>query len=683
MRGIAGIDVGGTFTDVIALDPTRGIVIAKTPTTPDDQSMAVMAGLDDAGLDLTMLEQIVHGTTTGTNTTIERNGATAALVTTRGFRDVLELGRRDRPNLYGLGGGFEPLVPRRHRVEVGGRLGPDGQEVSSLTPEDLDALVAKVAALRVESVAICLMHSYANDAHEVRVESALREALPDLYVIRSTSLYPELGEFERTSTTVIAAYVGPIMGWYLENLDNRLKARDFGRDYMVVSSNGGAASHRIAIRFPTSTILSGPAAGVVAAQRVAQAAGSDNVVSFDMGGTSADIAVIAKGQIAQSVNNSLGFRLPLQVPMLEIDTIGAGGGSIAGIDDAGILRVGPKSAGSVPGPACYGRGGLDPTVTDAHAVLGHFPLDALVRNHIESPDIDAAGEVLDQQVARPLDLSVDAAAEAVLEVVAENMAGRIRLLTVERGLDIRTFDLVAFGGAGPLHVCALMRKLGIARAFIPPYPGLTSALGTVMADVRHDFVQTFRRRLGEVSADDFVQVVELHRQAGKDLLAEQGLADISAHEVTLAFLYDGQRHSVDVGIDAEVLDQLADSKDDLHRELSARFEAAYEAKHGSCLDRPVVLVSLRSTVVAEVESLALSMCADALRSGGGAAPYEVHATFAGLRSVTRVVDRSSLGPGDTLDGPAIVIQRDTTTLIEPGFVATDTADGILIITEAS
>ena len=304
MRGIAGVDIGGTFTDVIALDPTRGVVIAKTPTTPDDQSTGVISGLDDARLDLTVLEQIVHGTTTGTNTTIEHNGATAALVTTRGFRDVLELGRRDRPNLYGLGGGFEPLVPRRRRVEVGGRLGPDGQEVSPLAAGDLDALVAKVAALGVESVAICLMHSYANDAHEVRVESALREALPDLYVIRSTSLYPELGEFERTSTTVIAAYVGPIMGRYLENLDSRLRARDFGRDYMVVSSNGGAASHRIAIRFPTSTIFSGPAAGVVAAQRVAQVSGSNNVVSFDMGGTSADIAVIAEGQIAQSVDNS-------------------------------------------------------------------------------------------------------------------------------------------------------------------------------------------------------------------------------------------------------------------------------------------------------------------------------------------------------------------------------------------
>ena len=451
MSGVAGVDVGGTFTDVIAHDPSRGIIISKVPTTSDDQSMGVIAGLDDAGIELSELEQLVHGTTTGTNATLERSGASAALVTTRGFRDVLELGRRDRPNLYGLGGSFKPLVQRRYRVEIGGRLDQHGIEVEPVTDRDLEALVDEVSALDVEAIAICLFHSYANDAHERQVEVALRAAFPDHYVVRSTSLYPELGEFERSSTTVIAAYLGPVMTRYLEHLDQRLTAGGFGRDYMVVSSNGGSTSHRVAVRYPTSTLVSGPAAGVVAAQRVAEAASRNSVVSFDMGGTSADIAVIVDGRIRQSLDNSLGFRLPVQVPMLEIDTIGAGGGSIAAIDDAGILRVGPTSAGSAPGPACYGRGGVQATVTDAHAVLGHFPLEALVRNHIEAPDIDAARHALVTTVGGPLGLSVESAAEAVLEVVTDNMAGRIRLLTVERGLDIRSFDLVAFGGAGPLH----------------------------------------------------------------------------------------------------------------------------------------------------------------------------------------------------------------------------------------
>lgn len=669
MRGIAGVDVGGTFTDVIGVDPERGLVISKTPTTPQDQSIAVIAGLDDGGFDLAALDQVVHGTTTATNATIERNGARAGLITTRGFRDVIELGRRDRPYLYGLRGGFEPLVRRRDRLEVGGRLAADGQEVEPLPDEDLDRVVAEVRERRLDAVAICLLHSYANPAHEIRVEEALRAALPDLYVIRSTSLYPELGEFERSSTVVIAAYVGPLVSRYLRNLDERLRSRGFARDYMVVQSNGGASSHRIATRFPTSTILSGPAAGIVAARKVAEAAGDADAISFDMGGTSADIAVIEQGRVRQSIDNSLGFRLPVQVPMLEIDTIGAGGGSIAAIDDAGILRVGPRSAGSVPGPACYGRGGTEPTVTDAHAVLGHFPLEALVRNHIENPDIDAARKVIAERVGDPLGLSVEAAAEAILEVVDENMAGRIRLLTVERGLDVRSFGVVAFGGAGPLHACGLLRKLGLRRALIPPFPGLTSALGTVMTDVRHDFVQAVRRRLADVTVDELRQIAKEHRARGEALLAEQGLTEVTGHEATLALLYEGQRHTVDVELDV----------DDLGDDLLERFETAYRAQFGATLDRPVVLVSVRTTVVAAVEGLDLATCAAALRAGTPNPTYEVQATFAGAATTTPVVDRGSLTVGAPIRGPVIIMQRDTTTLVEPGFAATDTESGVLVI----
>ena len=372
MKGIAGIDVGGTFTDVIGVDPHRGIVIAKTPTTPDDQSIGAMNGLADAELELVGLEQVVHGTTTGTNATIERNGARAALVTSKGFRDVIELGRRDRPHLYGLGGGFVPLVRRRHRLEIGGRISANGEEIEPLEQDELDRIVSQVAALDdVEAVAVCLLHSYANHDHERRVEAELRSAFPDLYVIRSTSLYPELGEFERSSTTVIAAYVGPIISRYLERLDRRLRDRDFDRDFMVVQSNGGASSHRIATRFPTSTILSGPAAGVVAATRVAEAVGSRDVISFDMGGTSADIAVAEGGRVRLSIENSLGFRLPVQVPMLEIDTIGAGGGSISSIDDAGIcasVRAVPVPCPDRRATAAAGRNRQSPTPTPYSAI---------------------------------------------------------------------------------------------------------------------------------------------------------------------------------------------------------------------------------------------------------------------------------------------------------------------------
>lgn len=669
---IVGVDVGGTFTDCVAYDAQRGrMVIAKRPTTPQDQSEAAVAGIEETGVAFPTVNQVAHGTTTATNATIERQAAACVLVTTVGFRDVVELGRRDRPHNYGLRGTFAPLVLRRDRLEMGGRIGPEGEEVEPLTEAEVQRVVAELRARRPESIAISLIHAYANPEHEQRLEEAIRAELPDTYVMRSTRVYGELGEFERTSTTVISAYVGPMMTRYLERFDRRLREREFDRDYLVVRSNGGATSFRIAARHPAATIMSGPAAGVVAARAVADASGLDRAISFDMGGTSADIAVIVDGRVRQSVDNSLGFRLPLQVPMLEIDSIGAGGGSIASIDDAGILRVGPRSAGSEPGPACYGRGGKLPTVTDAHAALSHLPADSLARNHIATVDVAAAREAVRREVADPLGVDVDAAAEAVLEVVNENMAGRIRLLTVEKGLDVREFGLVAFGGAGPFHACGIMRRLDIGRAAIPPFPGLTSALGTVMGDVRHDFVQPFRRPLQAIDREVLSQTVKEHRERGRALLQEQGIPEASAHEVWLEMMYAGQRHPVGVEIAA---DEVATS------DLAERFTQEYRRQYGATMEREVVLVTLRSAVVAELDGLDLEACASALREGGDAAPEQIiEARFGGRTHRTRILDRTSLEIGRPLAGPAILTQRDTTILLEPGFVARDTELGILEI----
>ena len=669
---VVGVDVGGTFTDCIAYDAETGSVrIAKLPTTLDDQSRAVLDGIVELGLDFHKVDQISHGTTTATNAIIERRGAKMAMIATRGFRDVLELGRRDRPNVYGLAGGFTPLVPRQRRLEIGGRLGPHGEVLETIEASDLARMIEELRALDVTSVAISLMHSYANDAHEKEVEAAILAALPDIFVIRSTSVYPELGEFERGSTVVIAGYVGPIITRYFRRLDEGLRARGFDRDYMVVQSNGGAASHAIAQLYPTTTILSGPAGGVGAATAVAKAAGLKYAVSFDMGGTSADICAIVDGRVAQSIDNEIGFRMPLQVPMISMETIGAGGGSIASLDDAGILRVGPRSAGARPGPACYGWGGTEPTVTDAHFVLGHIPAASLATNRIENVNPAAATEAI-RKIADPLGMDIETAAEAILEVVNENMAGTIRLATVERGLDVREFGLVPFGGAGPLHACALMRKLGMVKAAVPIFPGLTSALGAAMANLRHDFVHPFRQRLDRLDPAALAAALADHRAQGAALLAQQGITRIDAHEITLSMFYDGQRHPIDVEVAESELN---------YEGIVARFNNVYRRQYGRTLSRPIMLVSLRSAVIAKKGGLDLPTCAAALRKTPPTIEkHTIEARFAGKTMSTLVIDRRALSAGDRLAGPAILVQRDTTIILEPGYIATDTDFGSLVLT---
>jgi N-methylhydantoinase A len=671
---VVGVDVGGTFTDCIGFDAATGEVhIAKLPTTLDDQSRAVVGGIEELGMNFASLDQVCHGTTTATNAIIERKGVKGALIATRGFRDVVELGRRDRPNAYGLAGGFTPLVPRHRRLEIGGRIGAKGEVVEPIADSDLKRMIDELRALEVDSVAISLMHSYANDSHEKQVEAAIREALPNLYIARSTAIYPELGEFERSSTAVIAAYVGPIITRYFQRLDKGLRERGFGQDYMVVQSNGGAASHRIAQRYPTTTILSGPAAGVGAATAVGNAAGLNKVVSFDMGGTSADVCVIVDGKVRQSIDNAIAYRMPLQVPMIEIDSIGAGGGSIASIDDAGILRVGPRSAGARPGPACYGWGGTEATVTDAHFVLGHVPKASLAANRIERVDPEAAVRAVKERIADPLGISVEEAAEAILEVVNENMAGTIRLATVERGLDVRDFGLVPFGGAGPLHACALMRKLGMRVAAVPVFPGLTSALGTVMADVRHDFVQPVRKLLKEIGREELDRVIKAHLAEGRELLGLQGIDRVDAHDLNLSLFYAGQRHTVSVEIAADK----APTAD-----IAALFAEAYKQKNGMALDRPIVLVSVRSSVIARTRGLDLATCAAALRkTPPSIEAHAIKARFLGRMMDTKVLDRRSMKPGESVPGPAIIVQRDTTMLIEPGYRATDSKTGSIMITK--
>lgn len=662
MATVTGIDVGGTFTDFVGFESDQSrLVIDKRPTTLEDQSIAVVDAVKSFGMPFERIDQVVHGTTTATNAIIERKGARVALITTLGFRDILECGRRERQSVYGLHGSFEPLVPRDARFEVRGRLAHTGREIEALDAADLTAVAQTVGAGNFDAVAICLLHSYADPAHEIAVERAIHDAVPALYVARSSTVFAELGEFERMSTAVISSYIGPVMRRYFSHLDDGLRALGFKRDFMVVQSNAGAIAHQLAAHSPATTIMSGPAGGVNGAVAVAGADNRHDVISLDLGGTSADIAVAVQGRVPMSTENSLGFRLPLQVPMLDISTIGAGGGSIAWLDDAGILRVGPQSAGSRPGPAAYGYGGTRPTVTDAHLALGHLLRDSMAGNGLPVLDIDASRAAL-HSIARPLGIDVETAAEAVLEVVNQNMAGQVRLVTIDHGFDVRRFALVAFGGAGPLHACAIVRKLGMTGAVIPVFPGITSAIGCTLCDARHEFAQTLRRRLDDVDMDELARVFAGQRADGEAMLDQQGiLLDDMRQERAVAMMYEGQRHPITVELDSET----AGSK----VAIRAAFEERYKALYGRLLNQAVAIVSARSSVAAPLERLHLAACFAALRAEETGRRETVEARFGGKAYRSQVAPRHLFGPGDEIPGPAVITQRDSTTTVDPGFVA--------------
>ena len=499
-----GIDVGGTFTDVLALDPASGEIIAavKLPSTPDDPSRAAVEGVDRyAARHAGAVTLVCHGTTVGTNTLIEKRGARTALVTTKGFRDVLALRRHARPRLYDLSPLVSPpLVPRERRLEVDERLDHDGATVVALDDEVVAALLDRLEATTPESIAVALLHAYANDAHEARLAEAIRARFPGAFVSRSSEVCPEFREFERTSTTVVNAYIGPTIAHYLEALDASLRARGIER-LAIVKSNGGLASAANAARFPVHLIESGPAAGVIATAVLARAESEPNLIAFDMGGTTAKTGVVIGGEprlttefYANRFEDGVdrgGY--PIKSPVIDLTEIGAGGGSIAEVDAGGVIKVGPRSAGSDPGPACYGRGGTAPTVTDAHVVLGHLAADGFGSDDI-TLDAVAAEHAIRTRVAEPLGWPLARAAWGVLRIATANMAEVVRLATLRRGLDPRDFALLAFGGAGGLHAADIAREVGVPKVLVPPLPGLFSAIGTVLGELRHDLVQTYLDR---------------------------------------------------------------------------------------------------------------------------------------------------------------------------------------------
>jgi len=661
MNRIAGVDVGGTFTDLVLIDEDSGALdLAKVLTTPDNQAFGVLAALEAAGAALGELAAIVHGTTTTTNAMLERRIARVGLITTRGFRDVLELGRRTRPRPYGLLGSFAPLVERELRIEVDERMDAEGRVVRPLDEAAVARAADRLAALGAESVVIHFLHSYVNPAHELRAAEIVRGRWPNGYVTAGHAIISEYREYERGVTAAVNAAVRPVLQRYLDRLRGELAARGFRRELLVMQGNGGTVAASIAAETAVNTVMSGPASGVIAAAYTAAQAGFPNVVSYDMGGTSTDVALIQNGLPQVSSELELEYAMPIHVPMVDVHTIGAGGGSVAHLNEAGLLQVGPQSAGAAPGPICYGRGGARVTITDANLLLGRLDPRRLLA--VDRPvALDAVREAVDRELGRPLGLAPEQAAAAVLRVANDNMAGAIRMVSLARGHDPRDFALFAFGGAGPLHAVALARELGIPRVLIPARPGLTNALGCVAADVRHDFVRTINRPLPAVSADVVrgifaAQVAEGRAMIERERVRVEGIECI--HRADMQF--QGQSHILTVRLPGAGVGPA-----ELHR----LFEEAYWQRFGVELNeiRPV-LVGLHTAVIGKRPAMPLTALA-AGTPGAALADAEIDRRavwFDGERVATPVYRRERLPRGVAFAGPAIVEQLDATAVIEPG-----------------
>ncbi len=670
-----GIDVGGTFTDLLAIDPeTREVKLAKVPTTVDNQAVGFMAALASASLDPAVLQAVVHGTTTTTNALLERKIAKVGLITTRGFRDVLELGRRTRPQPYGLRGTFRPMIDREVRLEVPERMDADGKVLTPLDEVAVAEAANKLLAQGCEAVVIHFLHSYINPAHERRAAEIVRGLWPNAYVTAGHVILSEYREYERGVTAAVNASVQPVLDRYLSRLRKELEAKGFDRDLLVMQGNGGTISSQLIAEAAVNTVMSGPASGVMAAAYTGRASGHPNLITYDMGGTSTDVGLIENAVPQVSGELELEYALPIHVPMVDVHTIGAGGGSIASVDAAGMLRVGPESAGARPGPICYGRGGAEPTITDANLILGRLNPDRLlgVDNKVT---LDRVRDLVAEKVGSRLGLDAGAAAAAILRIANDRMAGAIRLVSLSRGHDPRDFALFAFGGAGPLHATALARELAIPTVLVPARPGITNALGCVVADLRHDYVRTVNKPLSAVDDATVARIYAEQAAEGEATIAREGVPVRELRRVLTADMqFQGQSHILSVGVESADIGVAG-----LHK----AFAAAYFRRFGIELaEIPPVLVNLHTAVIGVRPEISLGALAATER-----APT-LKAAQAGERRVwfsdgwheTPVYAREKLPLDAVFEGPAILEQLDCTTVVEPGDKVRQDKLGNLLIT---
>jgi N-methylhydantoinase A len=674
---VIGVDVGGTFTDVFILDESSGQVFtAKVPSTRGDQSKGFVEGIASRVEKFADISTVVHGTTVGTNALLERKGARTGIITTDGFRDVLEMRRRDRPTTWGLKGSFTPVVERPDRVEVSERVLADGSVLEAVDVAEVKARAAELADAGCEAVCVFFINGYANNENEVRAVEAVRSVWPNAYVTAATEILPEIREFERLSTATLNAYLQPVVSSYLDKLEKGLEAKGFGGDILIVQSNGGVMSIDMAKRYPVRTALSGPAAGVIAATAIAKAAGFDNIITCDMGGTSFDVSLVANNEAALAAQTAIDFGMVVRTPMIEITTIGAGGGSIASLDKGGLLQVGPESAGSDPGPVCYGLGNERPTVTDANVVLGRINPDRPIGGKLARLDVEASRRAIDKHLATPLGLSIEQAAEAILQLANAKMAGAIRLVSIEKGHDPAKFSAMPFGGGGALHTGALIKEVGLASALVPRFPGVTSALGCVVADMRHDRVQTVNRLLDQVDAAALGAEMIRVGDETEALLENAGVAFARVDRVVeLDMLYLGQTHTVNVAIDIPDAGLTAQG-------IRDAFETTYRATYGRLLDGiPMRLMNYRIAVIGRRPKLDMAVFAPVDGKPAEDCRIGTRKVFAdGEWHEAGIYERLQLAVGASIAGPALLEQADTTIFVDPGLVAVVDAFGNLVIT---
>ncbi|WP_198369615.1 hydantoinase/oxoprolinase family protein [Roseomonas rosulenta] len=667
-RRIAGIDVGGTFTDLVMQDADGSIRIAKVPTTAVNQAGGVMAAIAAAGTTPAALDLIVHGTTATTNAVLERKLAKVGLITTAGFRDVLELGRRTRPRAYGMTGSFEPLIPRELRREVAERMDARGAVITPLDEAEVERVVAALLAEGCEALVIHFLHAYANPSHELRAGEIARALWPNGYVTLGHALLSEFREYERGTTASVNAAVQPVLDRYIRHLQDRLAEAGHQRDLLVMNGNGGTVPARAVAAEAAKTVMSGPASGVMAAAATLTQSGVRNAITCDMGGTSTDVALIAGGVPEVSAELSIAYGLPIHLPMVDVRTVGAGGGSIAWIDRGGMLRVGPESAGSAPGPICYGRGGTRPTVTDANLLLGRLDPDALLATG-RRVAVEEVREAFAREIGNPLGMTPEQAAEAVIRLTNVLMAGAIRMVSLSRGHDPRDFALFAFGGAGPLHAVALAREIGIPEVLTPFRPGLTNALGCLVADLRQDVVNTLNRGLDDIAESEIAAVLAAQSERARAAV-EAGGAEVERIETrhVAEMQFRAQTHLIRVP-----LASAAPSR----AEVQAAFEEAYFARFQLRLPEiRAVLVNLCTCAVGRRPAFDLR----ALAGGGGVARLGTRRLYAdGAWHEATVWQREGLHEGTCIEGPAVLQQADATIILEPGSTAVVDALGNLRI----
>ncbi|MGE8001102.1 hydantoinase/oxoprolinase family protein [Lysinibacillus sp. NPDC093190] len=665
------IDVGGTFTDIFVFNEETGeVFVTKTSSTPSNPEQGILNGVAKAELNGKDIKIFSHGTTVGTNALIERKLPKTALITTKGFRDVIEIRRGTKEDIWDTyKDTAKPYIQRRDRFEVTERIDYEGNILQAIDEEEVRLLAKKLKRRGTESIAVCFINAYVNGENEARVKEILKEELPDVYACISSEVLPEIFEHERMSTTIINAVLGPIMSNYISKLSTEMQKKGYDDEILVLHSGGGVMTSSTVPRYAARLASSGIAAGAIASKHIAKLCGFDNAIGLDMGGTSTDISLMYKGDIRITKDWSIEYGYPIGFPSIEILTIGAGGGSLAWKDEGGSLRNGPQSAGAVPGPACYGRGGNEPTNSDANLVLGRLGVDLL--DGTMQLNKEAARDAV-KKIANAFDQSVEKAASAIIEVANANMSDAVRLISIRRGYDPRDFALVAFGGAGPLHGAYLAKDLNIPKVIIPTHPGVAAAMGCLLVDVRHDISKTYVKKLDEVNAEELTNQFSELREEARGLLKEEGIAENTSTLTNYIDLrYKGQWRSLAVPVSDQItsLDAILEA---FHQEHEREF--AFSDK-----DQTVEIFGLRVTAIGTVpKPNFLQYVSEGSLEDAFKETRPVY--FEGKYIETNVYNRDKIPVYTQFAGPAIIDQLDTTTVIPPGFTAEVDAYKNIIIT---